>query len=68
MNNYLSNVEDAMNTANCNGTALKSQSRRKKMEKGGNNQGKGKLHPKQKDQGTIIQSLLNPQNKETNQK
>jgi hypothetical protein len=68
MNNYLSNAEDAMNTTISNETALKTQSRRKKMEKGGNNQGKGKLHPEKKDQGMIRQSPHSPRNKETNQK
>ena len=68
MNKYLSNAEDVMNMATSNETALKSQSRRKKMEKGGNNQGKGKIHPKKKDQGMIRQSLFSSRNKETNQK
>jgi hypothetical protein len=68
MNNYLSNIEDAMNMAISNETALKTQARRKKMEKGGNNQGKGKLHPDKKDQGMRRQPPHNPQNKETNQK
>jgi len=67
MNKYLSNVGDAINTVTSKETILKTQAKRKKMEKARNNEEKGKPHPKKKVQGMKRQLPHKPGNKEINQ-
>jgi hypothetical protein len=68
MNNYRSNVGVSMTTDTFSETAPKSQTRRRTMEKAGNNPEKEKLKPEQKDQGMKMQTLHRPRSKESCQK
>ena len=67
MNNYLSNVGDAMNMAIFNETSLKIQARRRKKDKAGNNPEKEKLQLEKKDQEMKIKSPHNPREMKFNQ-
>jgi hypothetical protein len=66
MNNCHSNVEVSTNMTTFNGTTPRTQTRRRKMEKVGNNQGKGRLQKEQKDQGMKRQHQHIPQKMKLN--
>jgi hypothetical protein len=68
MNNYHSNAGVAMNMATFSKTSLKTQIRRRTMEKARNNPEKEEQHSEKKAQGTKRKTLQKPRSKETHQK
>jgi hypothetical protein len=64
MNNSHLSAGDAMNTTISRGTSLKIQTRRKKVDKAGNNQENGNPPPKLKAQGMKRQPPHKPRTRE----
>jgi hypothetical protein len=65
MNNFRSNARAVMNMPTFSETSLKNQTRRRTMEKDGNNPEKEEPQPRKKVQGTKRQTLHSRRSKET---